>query len=632
MTVVQAQVQFDQSYYYDDLSILTINDVNGIDFHPFTGDLRQGIFKGTTWIKVAITKSKDFDQISLENNVFPLIVGVGNFNLDHIEIYESVKGSWVKQIADRIHLQSPRVCYDDLHCFNLKTRLIDPEIQNVYVKINTQSFRTIHIEVRPQNLLASSSIARVYQIASTVSFGFCLFLLSLIFFLIERSRILLVYALFELSIVAYLYVSSGINYNIFDFNLHLFAYSLSLFLFNIRLLLFICICYLAIVDYFPSKIYISLCKTNFLGVCVCLLLALAGLRSLSLELNLFLQAFVVLLNIYGVLSCRSIKTNIKIILLLGYFVYLFLYVVGLIHSIQLFDFDLSQFFGFQNFYDFRLNGMPIGVVVFSIVAIQILSNKKDFYQSASDSKINETKVFYLNEKLIEREEMVEILSHEIKNPLSTIRFASNSIEKNTLVGSDFHARASIINRSISRIDELINQVYLSNQLEKNVFQKSIEKLNLFDLVTEVIGEFNSIHRFNLDIPATLSINSNESLLFTIFTNLIGNSIKYAKPESIIDLTIFFKPQLDNDTSSLSRVGEQSEQKIVFLISNHVLAVNTPDPTKMFNRYYRHENFLTKPGMGIGLNIVKSAIDLLHGNISCSVSNSIVSFNLEIPVS
>jgi signal transduction histidine kinase len=228
--------------------------------------------------------------------------------------------------------------------------------------------------------------------------------------------------------------------------------------------------------------------------------------------------------------------------------------------------------------------------------------------------------------------MVEILSHEIKNPLSTIRFASNSIEKNTLVGSDFHARASIINRSISRIDELINQVYLSNQLEKNVFQKSIEKLNLFDLVTEVIGEFNSIHRFNLDIPATLSINSNESLLFTIFTNLIGNSIKYAKPESIIDLTIFFKPQLDNDTSSLSRVGEQSEQKIVFLISNHVLAVNTPDPTKMFNRYYRHENFLTKPGMGIGLNIVKSAIDLLHGNISCSVSNSIVSFNLEIPVS
>jgi hypothetical protein len=126
VTVVQAQVQFDQSYYYDDLSILTINDVNGIDFQPFSDDLRQGIFKGSTWIKVVISKSKDFDRISSEYNVFPLVIGLGNFNLDHIEMYEPVNGIWTKQVVDHINLQRPRICNDDLHCFNLKTHLINP--------------------------------------------------------------------------------------------------------------------------------------------------------------------------------------------------------------------------------------------------------------------------------------------------------------------------------------------------------------------------------------------------------------------------------------------------------------------------------------------------------------------------
>ena len=631
MNVVQAQVQFEQSFYYDETTKLTIDDVNGIDFQPFSDDLRQGIFKGSTWIKVVISKSKDFDRISSVYNVFPLVIGLGNFNLDHIEMYEPVNGIWTKQVVDHINLQRPRICNDDLHCFNLKTHLINPQVETLYLKIDTQSFRTLHVEVRPQNILASSSIVRVFRISTTLAFGFCLFLLAFIFYAIERSQFLLAFALFELSIISYLYVSSGINYNLFDFHIHIFTFALPLTLFNLRLVLFIWLCYLAIVDYSPSRQYVLLCKVCFLLAFVALLLPAADLRSWSLELNLCTQALVVILNIYGVFHCKKIPLNIKYILLTGYSVYLFLFFFGLIYSVGWFEFGLHQYIGFRNYYDFRLNGMPIGIVVFSIVVIQILTSKKNAYQALADAKINEAKVFYLNEKLAEREDMAEVLSHEVKNPLSTIRFASNSIQNSATVGSDLHARAIVINRSASRIDDLINQVYLSNQLDKKIFQKEVSDINLSDFFVELVGEFNAMHRFNLEIPIDLSIKSNEFLLNTIFTNLIGNAIKYASPNSIIDVSVFLKDQIIDDSSMPTRSGVALvDQKVIFLISNEVESLSLPDPEKVFQRYYRHDNFLTKPGMGIGLNIVKSATDLLNGTISYSVSNSIVSFNVEIP--
>ncbi len=632
VNVVQAQVQIQQSYYYDDTTKLTINDVQGVKFQPFSEDLRQGIRRGSTWIKVEISKSKDFDLISSEYNVFPLVLGVGGFTLDHIELYEDVQGSWLTQIADQIEIQNPRICHDDLHCFNLKTRLRDNEVQNIYIKVNTQTIRIIHVELRPQNLIAAKSISRLYRISITVALGFCLFLLSLIFYIIERSRFLLVFALFELSIVSYLYVSSGINYNFFDFHPQHFAYSLSLTLFNCRLILFTCLCYLAIGDYSPSKPYIFLSKLNFLAAAVCLILPVAGLRALSLEMNLGIQAIVVILNIYGVLTCGKLPLNIKTILLLGYGLYAFLFSIGLSSSMGLFDSSIQRFFGLLRFYDFRLNGMPIAMVVFSIVILQLLSSKKSSYQALAEAKINEAKLFFLNERLTEREEMVEVLSHEIKNPLSTIRFASNFIERNSPSGSDAQARALVINRSILRIDDLINQVYLSNQLDKNIFQKAIVEVNLLDMVTEVIGEFNAMHRFNLEIPHVLSIKTNESLLFNIFTNLIGNSIKYASPGTIVDVRIFVRDPNQGGISQKLKKTEVEGEKLVILISNQVESTNVPNPSMVFHRYYRHENFLAKPGMGIGLNIVKSATDLLGGHISCAVSNCIVSFTVEIPVS
>jgi K+-sensing histidine kinase KdpD len=73
----------------------------------------------------------------------------------------------------------------------------------------------------------------------------------------------------------------------------------------------------------------------------------------------------------------------------------------------------------------------------------------------------------------------------------------------------------------------------------------------------------------------------------------------------------------------------SEQapRVVFEISNFFAENQKPDELKIFDRYYRQENVMTQPGMGIGLSIVKTALDKLNREIEFSITERRAVFKL-----
>ena len=77
----------------------------------------------------------------------------------------------------------------------------------------------------------------------------------------------------------------------------------------------------------------------------------------------------------------------------------------------------------------------------------------------------------------------------------------------------------------------------------------------------------------------------------------------------------------------NKASTQSEDRVVFEISNFFAENQRPDELKIFNRYYRQENVMTKPGMGIGLSIVKTALDKLNREIQFSISERRAVFKL-----
>jgi len=62
--------------------------------------------------------------------------------------------------------------------------------------------------------------------------------------------------------------------------------------------------------------------------------------------------------------------------------------------------------------------------------------------------------------------MINMLTHELKNPLGTIRFAIASLKRNVFADSDSLQRVKRIDDSVERMNELIEHVALSNKIDR----------------------------------------------------------------------------------------------------------------------------------------------------------------------
>ena len=76
---------------------------------------------------------------------------------------------------------------------------------------------------------------------------------------------------------------------------------------------------------------------------------------------------------------------------------------------------------------------------------------------------------------------------------------------------------------------------------------------------------------------------------------------------------------------------QDNPNTVFEIEDHGIGIPEKDMPNIFTRYYRAENVLNRPGTGIGLNIVKTHLENLGGEIKIdSVENQGTLVTLQIP--
>jgi signal transduction histidine kinase/DNA-binding NarL/FixJ family response regulator len=216
------------------------------------------------------------------------------------------------------------------------------------------------------------------------------------------------------------------------------------------------------------------------------------------------------------------------------------------------------------------------------------------------------------EKARAKDDFLANMSHEIRTPLNAITGFHELLSK-TKLDQEQARYADIISSALKNLNVIINDILdlskLENgklQLEKRAFkiEAFVKQLIQLNMASAKAKNLKLILSYDSDIPEW--IVGDEIRLTQILMNLISNAVKFT-PQGSIEV----------------RVTEVKRSKHDILIRFSVKDTGigiAPDKLEMvFDRFTQAENYTTREygGTGLGLNIVKSLVDLYQGKMEVS---------------
>ena len=202
------------------------------------------------------------------------------------------------------------------------------------------------------------------------------------------------------------------------------------------------------------------------------------------------------------------------------------------------------------------------------------------------------------------------LAHEIRNPLTSLKGASEVLE-GTNDNEKRKKLIKIISHDVERIERLITDYSQMLKDEASLSRAKMEKIDLSNVINSVVEDFNidllnSNKNIKIQINHTslngskLNVLGVESKLEQILANLLDNAISFSPPNSQILVQCGIK-----------------KKKAQLVIEDEGPGFNENNIDKIFNRFYsnRPENF--GEHSGLGLNIVKNIIELHGGSVFAS---------------
>ncbi len=211
----------------------------------------------------------------------------------------------------------------------------------------------------------------------------------------------------------------------------------------------------------------------------------------------------------------------------------------------------------------------------------------------------------LRKRISTAENFSKDLVHEIRNPLASLKSASEIISET----ENMDQRSKLINvvaHDVQRIERLITDYSQMLKDEAAITLEKMKKIDLKTIAESVVDDFNGIYNSKRGISVKLKTNGSkeyiilgiENRIEQILANLLENSISFSENNQQINVEI----------------NKQKDGKINLNVIDQGQGFKENDTTKIFKRFYsnRPENF--GEHSGLGLNIVKNLVDLHNGQI------------------
>ncbi len=197
-------------------------------------------------------------------------------------------------------------------------------------------------------------------------------------------------------------------------------------------------------------------------------------------------------------------------------------------------------------------------------------------------------------------------SHEFRTPLTIIDGHARRLDKvkDAVQPAEIGERAGKVRSAVLRMTHLIDNLLNSSRLIDGgaAVYFHPDEMDLTALLQEVcqlhremVSGSQIVERF---AAAPVPMVGDAMLLFQVFSNLLSNAIKYSPSGGLIEIE-----------------AESTAEEVVVAISDRGIGIPSADIDRLFERYHRGGNVSGVVGTGVGLYLVKMAVELHCGSVA-----------------
>jgi len=204
-----------------------------------------------------------------------------------------------------------------------------------------------------------------------------------------------------------------------------------------------------------------------------------------------------------------------------------------------------------------------------------------------------------------KSEFVARASHELRTPMTAIKSLAESLLRRDLHLDSQTQREFLegIDAAVDRLGGIVEQLLTLSRIEAGKLEIRREPIEVGAILARVVAQFRAqapTRRIDVFVAENLPHGFGDAeRVEDVLTNLFSNALKYSDADQRVEI------------HARARANE-----VVISVTDHGIGIPNEERERIFDRFYRVDNALTRRvgGAGLGLHICKTYVEAMGGTI------------------